>query len=188
MLCTSHIRGKLSSRGTLTARAAMLAAACAALAAAAAPALAATADGRAPAPGAVGRPVPVGHRQYFEGMVNGRSVHAVIRVVCGGPATTGHPQRGQKVQVAMVVPPVTADQGYTGTAARKIRVRLTWPAPVSAAPVRVAVLSSYGVSMPVPKALTVPCSGTGTMLFVPAPGSRSAHRAVVHVKFKSNGV
>ena len=138
--------------------------------------------------GPIQDPVPIGHRQYFEGMVNTHSVHAVIQVACGGPATTGHPQRGQKVEVAMVVPPTAANQGYTGTAGRRIRAWLIWPTAVSAAPTRIAVFTSYYVPMPIPTNIKVPCSGTGKMLFVPAPGSRSARRAFVDITFKTKGV
>jgi hypothetical protein len=63
--------------------------------------------------------------------------------------------------------------GYTGTAATSVNAWLTWrtsttlPAPW---PAFVATLSAYGPAS-IPIAITVPCSGTGVMLFLPAPGS-----------------
>ena len=132
-------------------------------------------------------PIPIGHRQHFEGMVNGHTPRAHINVICGGPATTGHPGRGQTVRVVRVIPPFTRYQGFTGSAANRIAARLTWPT-ATGSPLRIASFTSYGVNMPIPTSIKVPCSGTGTMVFVPLPGSTSARRAIVHVSFQSLGV
>jgi hypothetical protein len=164
---------------SLLARGAAATSATVLLALAVTPAMAAPAPARAP--------VPIGHRQFFEGLVNKHDVHASLHVACAGPSSTGHPRRGQTVEVEMVVPPTVADQGYTGARARRIRAWLAWPAAAAAAPVHVATFTRYGVALRIPASLTVPCSGTGRMVFVPAPGSKSARRAFVKIAFKSNG-
>jgi hypothetical protein len=165
---------------TLAARSAATLSAAVLFALALPPALAATAP--------ASHSVPIGHRQFFEGLVNSRSEHAALHVACAGPASTGTVRKGQTVKVDMAVTPTASGQGYTGTAARRIRAWLTWPTAVAAGtPVHVATFTSYDVAMRIPARLKVPCSGTGRMVFVPAPGSHSARRAVVKVTFKSNG-
>jgi hypothetical protein len=55
--------------------------------------------------------VKVGPDPDFAGLVNGKTSHAVIRVLCPGPLATGHPLSGQTVKVALVVDPITANDG-----------------------------------------------------------------------------
>jgi len=136
----------------------------------------------------VASPTPIGHRQYFEGMVNKHVPHASINVVCGGPATTGHPGKGQTVEVAMVVPPITPYQGYTGRTASHIGAWLSWSGSSSAAVVHIATFAKYDVAMEIPTSIKVPCSGKGRMTFAPIPASKSARKAFVRVTFKSKGV
>jgi hypothetical protein len=156
---------------------------------AAAAMLALAGAGPARAGGPVQDPVPVGPHQFFAGVVNHHRARAVIQVVCGGPATTGHPQAGQKVKVVLAGRHSSPRPGFTGRAAHRIRVWLTWPSAVAAgSPVRVGTFTSYFVAKPIPVSVRVPCSGRGLMIFVPVPGSRRTRSALVHVRFESRGV
>jgi hypothetical protein len=118
-------------------------------------------------------------------LVNGKVSKATIKVVCPGAANKGHPLARQSVAIRDV--PVAS--GYTGTAATSVNAWLTWqtsktsPAP---SPAFVATFSAYR-SARVPTAITVPCSGTGVMLFLPAPGSPTVHAGTVQVTFENIG-
>lgn len=154
--------------------------AAAVLALAGAPSVAAVAAARP-----VQDPVPIGPDQYFTGLVNAHPPgQAVIYVVCAGPANTGHPAGKQPVEVKITPPPVsTSDVGYTGSAGRRITAALS-PA---AATVVIAGFTSYFVKKYIPTSITVPCSGTGTVAFVPAPGSTNARTATLAVTFENIG-
>jgi hypothetical protein len=52
-------------------------------------------------------------------------------------------------------------------------------------PELVATFTSYYVVELIPVTLTVPCSGQGTMSFVPAPVNSTGHPATVRVTFLS---
>lgn len=131
--------------------------------------------------------VKVGPKQLFVGLVNGRTREAVIRVLCPGVANTGHPLRHQSVRVDLVLPPPAASDGYTGTAATSIGAWLNWPASAPPpAPAYVATFASYR-SMSIPTSITVPCSGSGEMLFLPAPGSPKVKAATVGLTFVNIG-
>jgi hypothetical protein len=125
--------------------------AAAALAAAVIPAASAAA-----AAGPVQDPVPIRPNQYFEGRVNATAPKATINVLCAGPASTGHPLKGQTVEVNPVLDPITTYDGYH-------------------------------VNKAISTSVTVPCGGTGTMRFVPAPRSSTAKSAKVQVTFRNIG-
>lgn len=76
----------------------------------------------------------------------------------------------------------SADSGYTGSAADLIDAYLGAPAS-SATPA--AVFISFFVAEPVPTSILVPCSGTGTVSFVPVPTSATARTATVTITFDS---
>jgi len=158
-------------RSVLAPTAALLALACA-------PAASAVAGG-------VTDPVPIRPHQFFTGLVNGhRHGHVVIRVNCPGPADkTGHPVGHQAVEVEPRVPGSAADLGYTGRAGNRIRAELRSPAGQTA----IARFSSYFVRKFIPTSITAPCSGGGTVRFVPAPHSRTARAAVLRVTFENIG-
>jgi hypothetical protein len=127
-------------------------------------------------------PAPIGPNQYFYGLVNNQAGHATIQMGCFGPirpGQTGHPLPGQTVKVFPVPPPTTNDLGFTGSAAHAIAVRFPLPTAVNT-PV---ILRDYAVSADIPVSLTLPCSGTGTVAFVPEPTSPTAHTATVTVSF-----
>lgn len=148
--------------------------------------LAAAAGVAAVAPAAPAAAVVVGQQQYFVGSVNGHTANAVIDVVCPGPTNTGHPIANQSVAVAFLLTPTSTTVGYTGLSATSINAWLSWPTPITPPPpVQVATFTSYG-TVPIPTTITVPCSGTGVMSFVPAPNN-SGRASTVNVTFVNLG-
>jgi hypothetical protein len=145
--------------------------------------------GLASAGAAAASPLPIAPHQTFVGQVNGVTIDAVIKVGCFGPGTptsTGHPLEGQDVSVQLVSggAPGTATVGYTGESAD--RVRVAFNTSVSAAPI--TEIKAYGLAVAIPQSLDLPCSGTGTLVFAPAPTSSTAQPATVDVTFVSVGV
>jgi hypothetical protein len=134
----------------------------------------------AAAAGPVQDPLPIGPDQYFNAQVNGASVNAAITVVCPGPVGKGHPVAGQSVEAFLVVPPVTSVLGYTGTAAHSIDAYFPGVPPIVNPPV---VLSGYFAKYAIPTTLTLPCGGTGTVVFAPTPTSPTARSFTVTVRF-----
>jgi hypothetical protein len=133
--------------------------------------------------GGVVDPAPIGPNQFFTGEVNGASAPAVIRMNCMGavtPGATGHPLANQTVDALPVAPPASTEDGYTGSAGHRIEV--TFADSSSATPV---VLTSWAVRGAIPTALTLPCSGPGTVVFTPAPASPTSRSAVVRVTYVS---
>lgn len=133
-------------------------------------------------------PLPIGPGQTFVGQVNGVTIGAVIKVGCFGPVTptsTGHPMAGQQVSVQLVAgtAPDTATVGYTGTSADRDMVG--FGNAVSAAPV--TEVKAYGLAVAIPQTLNLPCFGTGTVGFIPAPTSPTAQPALVEVTYVSVG-
>ncbi|MGW5349576.1 hypothetical protein ACWERV_03530 [Streptomyces sp. NPDC004031] len=134
-------------------------------------------------------PLPIQPHQTFVGQVNGVTIGAVIQVGCFGPVSstsTGHPLAGQTVSVQLVsgATPVAARVGYTGESAD--RVLVAFGNPTSAAPA--TEIKAYGLKVPIPQSLNLPCSGTGTVGFVPVPTSATAQPATVDVTYVSVGV
>jgi len=155
--------------------------AAAALAVAAVPAVSALAS-----PGR--DPVPIGHHQFFAGLVFGTAEESQIEVACAGPATTGHPMAGQSAEAILVAPPAPASAGFTGTRASTIQVVLSWVAKGKTVTRPLGTLTGYYETLPITTGIVVPCGGTGTMTFTPAPGSKPAKTAKVSLTFLSPGV
>jgi hypothetical protein len=135
---------------------------------------------------AVVDPAPIGPHQYFTGQVNGASVNAVIQVGCFGPVVpgeTGHPIAGQSVDVLPIAASTTTGVGYTGESADRVLVGFG-----NSATTAVVSLSEYAVKAAIPTTLNLPCSGTGTVTFVPAPTSSTARTATVKVTYQNIGV
>ena len=127
-------------------------------------------------------PAPIGPNQYFYGLVNDHAGQASILMGCFGPirpGQTGHPLAGQTVKVFPAPAPTTSDLGFTGSTADAVAVRFPSPT-VTTTPV---ILRDYAVSAEIPTSLTLPCSGSGTVAFVPEPTSPTAHTATVTVTF-----
>ena len=134
----------------------------------------------AAAPVPVQDPVPIGPDQVFRGFINGHPPgKAVITVICPGPVNTGHPAGGQKIEVKTAQPTSTFDTGFTGSAGTKITAALT----PSATTTILASFTSYFVPKNIPTSITVPCSGTGKVVFRPSPTSSTAKSAVLPVTF-----
>jgi hypothetical protein len=141
---------------------------------------------------ATAQPSPVGPKQYFYGQVLGPTSGTaldVIEVACAGPAATGHPFPGQSVVVEQLFPPVASTTGYTGNFGAEINADLTWSQGTITVVTHIATFLNYGVSMPIPTSITVPCSGKGVMSFAPSPDPDGTGRASnVTVTFESPGV
>ena len=138
----------------------------------------------AAAPIPVQDPVPIGPNEYFSGFINGHPPGtAVIRVICPGPVNTGHPAGNQTIEVKTAQPTSTFDIGYTGSAGRKITATL---APAATTTI-LASFTSFFVPKKIPTSITVPCSGTGTVMFAPSPPSSTAKSAKLPVKFLNIG-
>jgi hypothetical protein len=135
---------------------------------------------------------PIEPHQYFYGQVFGitsSTVPDVIEVECAGPAMTGHPAPGQYVEVQQIYPPATTTYGYTGNFGIKINADLIWSQGTITVDTPVATFTSYGVAMPIPTSITVPCSGPGVMSFSPSPDpDNSGISSSVDVTFESPGV
>lgn len=130
--------------------------------------------------------IAVGPNQYFVGTVNSHTGSAVIEVLCAGPASTGHPLANQIVGINLLLPPATDTVGYTGLSATGIDAWLTGPSTsVLPQPTHVAKFSAYGTA-PIPTSITVPCSGTGVMSFVPTPDN-GGRPSTVQVTFLNLG-
>jgi hypothetical protein len=159
--------------------------AAASLAVLAAPAVSAAAAPAVPAVASpVQDPLPIGHDQYFSGYVNNHPPgQAVILTNCIGPirlGETGNPLPNQPVEVKPVVATGTTDVGYTGSAANSINALLGTPV---GAVVVIAAFTGYYEIRYIPTTIRVPCSGSGTVIFAPSPGSVTARPATLAVTF-----
>ena len=126
---------------------------------------------------------PIRPHQYFNGLVNGSSGNAVIRMACFGPirpGQTGHPFAGQTVSVSG---PLAVGAGFTGMA-DSIVATLDYASPVATPGATVlALFRYYEMPAPISTALNLPCSGTGSAVFTPVLGGSTAKPAVVRVYF-----
>jgi hypothetical protein len=129
-------------------------------------------------------PVPIGPNEFFSGFINNHPPgKAVIKVICPGPANTGHPAGKQTIEVKTAQPTSTFDAGFTGSAGKKITATLL-PAATTAV---LASFTSFFVPKKIPTSITVPCSGTGTVIFAPSPPSSTAMSAKLPVTFLNIG-
>ncbi len=129
----------------------------------------------------------IGPHQYFDGVVNGAigvgTSPAIVKVVCPGPGShAGHPLAGQTVEVTEPKA-ILSTSGYTGKDATSIGVFFGAPPPAAEAAGQVS-FTRYGVAKPVPRSLSLPCSGTGHVTFVPFPqGPPTSRAATVTVTY-----
>ena len=128
-------------------------------------------------------PVPIGPNEYFSGYINNHPPgKAVIKVVCPGPAQkTGHPAGNQHVEVKTVSPTSTFDVGYTGSAGNTITAALAPAASTNG----LASFKDFFLPKLISTKIVVPCSGTGTVVFAPSPGSSTAKSATLPVTFEN---
>jgi hypothetical protein len=115
----------------------------------------------------------IGPNQQFVGLVNGSTGQhdpAVITVACPGPVRAGettHPLAHQTLEVRLSA---SADGtvGNTGPKARRISAYLGIP-PSGTATGGLATFRYYGHKKPIPTSISVPCSGSGSITFIPFP-------------------
>jgi len=132
---------------------------------------------------AVAAAVPVAPGQIFLGQVNGSIAPTNVTVACAGPATSGHPS-GDTVAVEKLQDPIPGF-GRTGNAHR-IDVTLSWTRLTVTVVEHVTTFAAYTTTK-VPTALTVPCSGPGTVTFRPRNGGKNATPTTVEVTFTNIG-
>ena len=135
---------------------------------------------------------PVGPKQVFIGLVNGKFANAQIQVGCFGPVgpgQSGHVLPGQTVEV-LPAPSAASTAGYTGTKAKRIELAIVLPVASGGGPssTTAVILSEYGKPVAIPTELVVPCGGSAVAVFIPKPTSKSARPASVGVSFVSPGV
>jgi hypothetical protein len=134
---------------------------------------------------------PVGPKQYFTGVINGKDGNTVtpiiIRMACVGPikpGETGHPVAGQTVAVHQLFPPVSSTLGYTGNDSE---IGAFFNAPPPAAGARPAtstpIFTRYDKPKPLPTSVVLPCAGTGTVYFTPIPVVPPSRTATVPVRY-----
>jgi hypothetical protein len=124
----------------------------------------------------------VGPGQYFRGYVNGTATNAIIQMGCFGPAGgTGHPLSGQYVLASQVPNSTTTNVGYTGTSANAIAVALVLHSSSGTTTYPIGTITVYDAKLAIPTTLTLPCSGSGNVVFTPTPTSSSAKAATVAV-------
>jgi hypothetical protein len=136
--------------------------------------------------GAATRHQRIRPHQYFSGIVNGSTgqpTPATITMVCPGPSNgTGHPLGGQSVEVTRAAA-TNSGAGYTGTRGTSVSV-FFGALPPSPTAVGQVTFARYGVPMAIPTSLTLPCSGTGVVGFLPFPRTPPFSRAAtVPVEF-----
>jgi hypothetical protein len=145
----------------------------------------------------VGAASRIGPQQYFTGVVNGTAGNTAspipIDVGCFGPVTpgeTGHPLAGQTLAVHQLFPPTaTGSLGRTGN--DSVVDAFFGAPPPGVAGARTASRSRslsftrYDKVRGIPASLTLPCSGTGTVWFVPVPVTPPSQAQAVPVRFES---
>lgn len=138
----------------------------------------------------------IGPQQYFTGVVNGTAGDTVspipVRMGCFGPLTpgeTGHPLAGQTLSVRQVFPPVAT--GSLGRTGGDSTVGVFFGAPPPALTRATTKSTSTSVSFTrydkvrdIPTSLTLPCSGAGTVWFVPVPVVPPSQAQAVPVQFE----
>ena len=119
---------------------------------------------------------PIGPNQSFVGVTKGQLGTDHILMICPAAAASGHPAGGQTVEV--LPGPTAIGGGFTGN--KGTHVAVAFPGPSATAPLN---LVAYGVARPIPTTLTLPCTGTGTVRFIPLPTSKTARTDLVTVTF-----
>jgi hypothetical protein len=142
---------------------------------------------------AAGAAHKVGPHQYFIGVIDGTdgntAIPIPIQMACVGPlrpGETGHPIGGQTLAVHQLFPPTIADTlGETGNDST-IDVFFGAPPPATFhAAAKTIRFVHYDMTKGLPTSLTFPCSGTGTVWFVPIPVVPPSQAAAVPVEFES---
>jgi hypothetical protein len=131
------------------------------------------------------RPSAIGPNQHFVGHVNGKTNTAVIAMACTFPLSAGergHPLSGQSLTVSKPATTSTA-VGFTGTKGHTVVARFLSPSAVaSTAAISSVAFTTFG-SQAIPTSFTLPCSGTGAVVFSPSPTSNTAQSVTVSVTY-----
>jgi len=129
------------------------------------------------------RATQIGPGQHFIGLVNKHTAKATILMACVppiNPVQTGHPLGGQTI--AVEPPPTTASKtGFTGTRGKSITATFLLPA-ATAVTTSALTFTQYG-SQTIPTSLTLPCFGSGAVVFSAAPTSKTAQSVSVTVSY-----
>jgi len=136
--------------------------------------------GLSAAPAAFAAGARIGQNQLFYGSVDHHHPTATISMACFGPVRplqTGHPFAGQTISVAPSVDSVP--DGFTGSKADRIEVVFATPAST----INPRLVFFHFGTRPLPTSLTLPCSGSGVVSFVPLPSSPTARADSVRVSF-----
>jgi hypothetical protein len=113
--------------------------------------------------------IPIGPKQVFHGLVNGVHDKAQITVICPGPVgLTGHPAAGQTISVAQGSTS-SGTGGYTGSAGTSVVAGFS-----SSSSATAWRFTTYNDPQPIPTTISVPCSGSDIISFVPQPTSTTA--------------
>ncbi len=122
---------------------------------------------------------PIRPGQIFNGFVNGSLKDATIKMACGAtprPGALGHPAAGQTLEVARGLD--LQPSGFTGRTSRiSVDMRLRRPVPHT---VHLADFSTYA-TVALPTSITIPCAGSGDVVFSPFHGGPSARSVAIHV-------
>jgi hypothetical protein len=123
----------------------------------------------------------IGPNQSFSGLVNGKPASAEIQMACFGPerpGQMGHPFAGQYVEAIFTPGPLPG--GFTGSAADRLVADFVLP---SAARPEALTITHYIVHVAIPTRFELPCSGSGTVAFIPLPTSPTARSENVSVTY-----
>lgn len=138
----------------------------------------------------------IGPDEYFAGVINGTDGNTItpipIQMACSGPLTpgeTGHPLGGQTLAVRQEFPPApTSGLGQTGDDSTVDVFFGAVPpgsGPSAQAAPKTVSFTHYDQTKRLPTSLTLPCSGTGTVYFVPVPVTPPSQSEAVPVQFES---
>ncbi len=138
----------------------------------------------------------VGADQYFTGVINGTDGNTAnpipLQMACFGPLTpgeTGHPLGGQTLAVHQLFPPAgSSSLGETGNdTSIDVFFGAVPPGSAEAVTSRSTTVSftRYDKTKRLPTSLTLPCSGTETVWFVPIPVSPPSQAQAVTVQLDS---
>ena len=125
--------------------------------------------------------------QAFVGLVNhstGTPNRAAVKVACAGPVHNGettHPLAHQPLMVRRA-PASNTNAGSTGPDGTRITAYLGIPpaaGPSGTTSGSLPTFTHYGAPQPIPTSITVPCSGTGYITFMPWPRVPGQSRAFV---------
>jgi hypothetical protein len=138
----------------------------------------------------------VGPDQYFTGVINGTDGNTVnpipLQMACFGPLSpgeTGHPLGGQTLAVHQLFPPTGASSlGETGDdTSIYVFFGAIPPGSADTAKAKSTTVSftRYDKAKRLPTSLTLPCSGTETVWFVPVPVSPPSRSQAVTVQLEA---